>query len=367
MTLFVRQGYAASPHELGVSPDVEVVDLHVPHARRLPTRVASFIHRVLAGELTPGRRAVDRWIRQMVARAPRLDVVEVHWSQHFRIVEGLRESYPSSLLVAYAHDVMTQALGRRSVAAPVLLRRLAARVATARAAKLEPWLLNKFDAVATFSEKDEALLRSLGVRVPVRVEQLHFDLPRTTAVLSEPIVLFVGAMYRPENDQAAKWLVSDIWPTIRSAVPGAKLLIVGSGPSAKLQALAAQAEGVRVVGYIPDLSAAYCQASVVVAPLITGAGIKLKVVEAFAHGVPVVGTTVAAEGFPPHLFSGIADEAVGLAKHVVQLLGDPIAKRSAAAAGRRWAERAHKRVMRDIEASVERYWSVATGRGDGLR
>jgi glycosyltransferase involved in cell wall biosynthesis len=224
---------------------------------------------------------------------------------------------------------------------------------------LEPKLLNKFDYVATFSEKDGGLLRGLGVRVPVLIEQLYFDLPREVAPLSGSVVVFVGAMYRPENDQAARWLVSDIWPRVREAVPDSELLIVGSGPSAKLRELAGREKGVTTVGFVKDLAAVSREASVVVAPLVVGAGVKLKVIEALASGVPVVATSVGAEGLPPYLFPGMPTTAEDVAGLIGELMRRPDYRRAIGAAGRTWAEGAHMRLGADVLAAVGRYRKAA--------
>jgi glycosyltransferase involved in cell wall biosynthesis len=219
--------------------------------------------------------------------------------------------------------------------------------------------LNKFDYVATFSEKDEKLLRGLGVRSPVLVEQLYFELPRRVSPLIGSTVVFVGAMYRPENDQAATWLISDIWPGVRDAVPDSELLIVGSGPSERLRELAEAQKGVTTVGFVQDLAAIYRAASVVVAPLVVGAGVKLKVIEALASGVPVVATSVGAEGLPPDLFPGTPTTAEELARLISELIRRPDYRRSVGAAGRTWAERAHRRLGSDVLAAVERYRQAA--------
>lgn len=361
VTLIVQEGWDASPYDLGVRPEVRLVSLRTPRPRGVAGRALAFGLRSLAGELTPGGAVLRSWSSQLREEAPSLDVVEVHWSQHFAMVDSLRQLYPRGLLLAYAHDVMTQALHRRAVGSPSTLRRWMARISSVRAAVREPLLLNKFDSVATFSSKDAALLSGLGVRVPIGVEQLYFDLPRIVAPLEGSMVVFVGAMYRPENDQAAKWLVSEIWPAVRDAVPDAELLIAGSGASAELQESAAKEKGVRVVGYVRDLAPVYLGAAVVLVPLIVGAGIKLKVIEALACGVPVIATPVGAEGLAPSLFAGISEKRDELARLTVNTLLDRDARARQGAAGRAWADAAHRKLQLDIDSAVRRYRLAATG------
>jgi glycosyltransferase involved in cell wall biosynthesis len=263
------------------------------------------------------------------------------------------------MLVAYAHDVMTQGLQRRAAGSPSRVRRLAAGVAARRATVAEPRLLNQFDAVVTFSAKDCALLKDLGVHVPIHAEQLFFELPSEVATLAEQTVVFVGAMFRPENDQAAKWLVSEIWPLVAAEVPEGRLLIVGSGPSAELEEMSRESPGVQTLGFVPDLLAVYRSASVAIAPLVVGAGIKLKVIEALASGVPVIATPVGAEGLPSQIFPGVSDDPRELARLMVDLLRDAKMRRLFGAFGRRWAESAHKSLAGDMESAVRRYREAA--------
>jgi glycosyltransferase involved in cell wall biosynthesis len=363
VTLITQQGDGVSPHELGVDRRVRLVALHKPRRPGILRRGLSFARRSLAGELTPGRRVVAAWCDQLRNDDHRFDVVEVHWSQHFSVVDKLRDLYPDAVLVAYAHDVMTQALRRRAAGSPSTIRRMAARVAARRATSLEPELLNRFDSVATFSDKDGALLRSLGVRVPIRVEQLYFELPERSASLKGSTVLFLGALYRPENDQAARWLITDIWPAVRVAVPDSDLLIVGSGPSAELRRLADQDPRVRAPGFVHDLSGLYQEAAVVIVPLLVGAGVKLKVIEALASGLPVVATRIGAEGLPRHLFAGVSDDAAELARITMQLLTDLEKRRAAGAVGRQWAESAHTRLEQDVSTAVQLYHRSAVPNG----
>jgi hypothetical protein len=254
---------------------------------------------------------------------------------------------------------MVQGLRRRARRSPTVLKRAVAGVAALRAVRLEPRLLNAFDRVATFSEKDASLLVQLGVRVPISVEQLYFDLPPRAAAPSGSNVLLTGAMYRAENDQAAQWFLTHIWPQVKRQVPSTVLTIAGSGPSADLQRLAKQSRDVQVTGYVDDLTAVYGRASVAIAPLLMGAGVKVKVIEALASGLPVVATTIGAEGLPENLFGGIADDPTVFGQHVTDLLRDPAARSKFGAAGRAWAEEAHARIDENIGASVELYRRAA--------
>ena len=177
-------------------------------------------------------------------------------------------------------------------------------------------------------------------------------LPRERAHL-----LFVAGFGHPPNIDAAKWLVSEILPRVRERVPGVMLSLVGSNPTDEVKALATP--DVRVTGYVSDAELAdfYRRATVAVVPLRFGAGVKGKVVEALHHGLPIVTTSVGAQGLVG--LSDVAlvrDEALGCAEAIVHLMGDHAAWDHAAAKGAAYvaahfsAEAMRKIFLLDIEA-----------------
>jgi O-antigen biosynthesis protein len=136
-------------------------------------------------------------------------------------------------------------------------------------------------------------------------------------------VLFVGGFGHVPNGDAVRWFVAEVWPLVRAEIPDCRLRIAGSNPGEDVLALAS-VPGVEVLGYVPDLLPLYAQTRISIAPLRFGAGAKGKVGESLAHGVPVVATTIGAEGMG--LMDGehvlVADTAAGFAAQVLRLLRD---------------------------------------------
>jgi GT2 family glycosyltransferase len=148
-----------------------------------------------------------------------------------------------------------------------------------------------------------------------------FAAPRTAPVGQE--IIFVAGFGHPPNEDAACWFVNAILPAIHANVPGARLSIIGSNPTARVQALAGDGIAIFVNVTDAELAAAYGRARVAVVPLRCGAGVKLKVVEALRAGVPLVTTPVGAQGLP-ELSSVVAveDDAKFFAGAVVAMLRD---------------------------------------------
>ncbi len=147
--------------------------------------------------------------------------------------------------------------------------------------------------------------------------------PRGDGRSLHPTLLFVGALGYEPNDEAVTWFLRRVWPRLRH-VAGLDFDIVGAAPSPALRRLARR-PGVRLHGFQPDLAPFYRRAALVVAPLRTGAGTRIKIVEAAMQGVPVVATTLAAEGLPlgagRHVW--LADRPEDFARAIVEALRHP--------------------------------------------
>jgi glycosyltransferase involved in cell wall biosynthesis len=150
-------------------------------------------------------------------------------------------------------------------------------------------------------------------------------------------VLFVGPLWHGPNLDGITWFCSDVWPRIRGRLPDARLRIVGSNPwSLPIDTEALRRHpGVVVEGFVADLRSVYATASVAVAPLRFGAGMKAKVCDAMAAAVPVVTTTVGAEGIRALRDQDllVADDPDAFADAVLSLLLDGAKADSVGAAG----------------------------------
>lgn len=151
-----------------------------------------------------------------------------------------------------------------------------------------------------------------------------------------PVIAFVGHFAHEPNLDAAKWLVLAIMPLLRNAVPGIRCRLIGSAMPHAVHTLAA--DDVEIMGAVPDLAEALSDTSLCVAPLRFGAGIKGKVLEAWAVGLPIVMTSIAAEGLVDSAHrtwrDAIADTPFEFAERIVAFL-DPATARKQVAAGRK--------------------------------
>jgi len=179
------------------------------------------------------------------------------------------------------------------------------------------------DFVGVHSPVERDLLAGLGATTPISLLPLPaVSMPPGPLTFQQRSgLLFVGSTH-PPNVDAIRYFVSDVWPLVREAVPDATLRIVGD-VCGKIQDLSSE-PGLELVGHLPDLAAALNHARVFVAPLRYGAGIKGKVLTAMNAGVPVITSSVGAEGIGiEHSRSAlIADDAAEFARCVVELHGN---------------------------------------------
>jgi polysaccharide biosynthesis protein PslH len=152
-----------------------------------------------------------------------------------------------------------------------------------------------------------------GCRQPVRLRTGGGTLQLPVAARPPPFegqaksLVFTGAMDYWANVDAVTWFASEIWPQVRSAVPGAEFWIVGARPHPRVRDLDNR-EGIRVTGTVPDVRPYLQHARAVIAPMRIARGIQNKVLEAMAMDKPVIGTSAAFEGIATHNNASLSTE-----------------------------------------------------------
>ena len=160
------------------------------------------------------------------------------------------------------------------------------------------------------------------------------------AAAEGPVITMAGLLVYKPNLDGARWFVREVLPRIRRRVPGASVRLIGRFDE-RAQPLG-DVEGVALIGEVDDIAAALAGTAVIVAPLRSGSGTRIKILEAFARRYPVATTTLGCEGLGavPGTDLLIGDTPEELATACVRLLTDPALAEDVAGAGWRiWDER----------------------------
>jgi hypothetical protein len=150
-------------------------------------------------------------------------------------------------------------------------------------------------------------------------------------------LLMVAGDYGPNRDGLA-WFLAEVWPRLRAGEPGLQFDIVGRvGPAMGLSS--DEAQGLCIHGVVPDLAAAYARADLCINPVSCGGGLKIKTVEALAHGRPLVTTSHGARGLEAQAGSAfaVADSPADFAATVLRLAADVSARERLGQAARQLA------------------------------
>jgi glycosyltransferase involved in cell wall biosynthesis len=237
------------------------------------------------------RRLVDR-----LASETRFDIAhadQLNMAQYAARVSGARR-------VLDAHNALW-----------VLYRRLAETMSPGP----QKWLLNRdwqllkpyegrvcqeFDAVLAVSDEDKAALEQAGGQatkitvIPIAVDTDE-QLPLARLPEADHI-LHIGTMYWPPNIDGVLWFIREVFPLIRARRPGVVFDVLGARPPREIVALGGDGTGINVTGYVPDPLPYLARAGVMIVPLRAGGGMRVKILNAMAQGLPIVSTRLGCEG-----------------------------------------------------------------------
>lgn len=245
--------------------------------------------------------------------------------------------------VLFQHNVESVIWRRRLENAGNPLQRRYLTTQHARMAAYEAEVCRESAYVVAVSDVDASTMRDLyGVErvgaVPTGVDTAYFARPDRTEAKAD--LVFLGSMDWMPNIDGVKWFTAEVLPLIWKRRPETTFAVVGRTPPPAIRQLAEQDSRVTVTGTVPDVRPYLWGAQVSVVPLRIGGGTRLKIYEAMAAGVPVVSTTIGAEGLavsPPRDIR-LADEPADVARECLALLAREAERRAVAQAGQQLVE-----------------------------
>ena len=261
--------------------------------------------------------------RQIYTRS--IDVLQLEYLVMGQYAGGFKR-IPSIL---FEHDVYFQSIARRLPYMSSVVERTVSRWEYLRAIHYELKLLPKLDRVQVCSRDNAEYLRSFLPQLNGRMDDGYRAGIDTSGYDFRPsgrepfTLLFLGSFRHLPNVEALQWFLREVFPRIRKEEPRARLVIVGSDPPPRHSLR--DSEAIEMIGFVEDVREPLMRYSLFVCPILAGSGVRVKLLEAFAAGIPVVSTRLGAEGLADQDgdICALADDPAAFAGHVVRMLRNP--------------------------------------------
>lgn len=265
-------------HQLDVNANVNIL-------KAFRVKQYSFISILFSFFLFPlfTKRFSFRCLAFLKARARDYDVVYFDFSQVFIYSLFLKHSQKVLML----HDVIIQKYTRS--------RSFLSRMLKPIIRNTEKLILRSANRHFCFSHKDKEIVRECyGLKItPVSFYIAEEAIDATPSDVEEFYFAFYGAWNRPENYEGLLWFVDSVLPKLSAEI---KFKVIGGGMSEATQCMLQKYDNIQLLGFVDNPYAVICSAQALIAPLFSGAGVKVKVIESLAVGTPIIGTEIAFEG-----------------------------------------------------------------------
>jgi len=286
--------------------------------------------------------------RQIYTR--RVDVVQIEYTH----LAQYACRYRRLATVLFEHDVSFQSIGR-GVGAGAGSARLKAGFEYLRTLRYELGVLPRMDRIQVCSRENKEYLASFLPELENRIETglragIDTGSYRFCSQGREPFtMLFLGSFRHPPNLAALDWFLQRVLPLVTAECPAARLVVVGSEMPAAHSL--PQSSAIELRGRVEDAREPLERYGLFVCPVLSGSGVRVKLLEAFAAGIPAVSTTLGAEGLTraDGELCALADEPVAFAAKIVELFQHPEKAAAMAERARREAE-----TVWDIHAATAR-------------
>lgn len=222
------------------------------------------------------------------------------------------------------------------------LRRAALEGEARKLARAEGRLCQQFDRVVWVTKEDRAAIVPAEGKgrtdfvVPICVDTESPPLPRP----APHRIVFLGGLHWPPNAAGIVWFLQEVWPHVREANPSARLTLIGKQPPPRITTLAASDSRIEVTGYVEDPLPYLRESAAFIVPLHAGGGMRVKILDAWRWGLPVITTSIGAEGICTQDGDNalIADTPADFAAATLRVLNDPLLAGRLATGGRRTVE-----------------------------
>lgn len=200
-------------------------------------------------------------------------------------------------VIMRAHNVESEIWERLAKEETNWLKRQYLKFLAHRLQQFERKHLNDYDGMVPISVKDEAFFKQWGLSKPVwtlAVSLATKEYVKAQATPEANSLFFIGSLDWLPNLEGLQWFIQEVWPALLERMPALQLYIAGRNIPQNHQQL--MAKNIKILGEVPDAKAYMNSKKMMIVPLFSGSGMRVKIIEAMALGKPIIATTLAAEG-----------------------------------------------------------------------
>ncbi|MCC6590970.1 MAG: glycosyltransferase [Bryobacterales bacterium] len=284
------------------------------------------------------------WLIHRQIYLQQIDVVQYEYLP----MAQYRGEYRQIAQFLFEHDLYFQSIGRQLDHMRGAVKRLAARYEYLRALRYELETIPLFDATQLCSSANRDFLLQFApelaaktahrLRAGITASNYNFQ----PAGRTPNTMLFLGSFRHAPNTEALNWFVQQSLQHVLAECPDARLIVIGSDPPPRYS-LPDFGDAIELRGYVDDIQAPLTECAVFVCPILSGSGVRVKLLESFASGIPVVSTRIGAEGLASKdgEICRLADDPREFARAILDLFANPgeaeaMARRARAEVERNW-------------------------------
>lgn len=256
---------------------------------------------------------------------------DIIFVDHYEAFQFVPDEFDGEV-VYHAHNAYYAFWQRYAEKGDGFLHRIIAKLETGRVSKEERRVCEKSNLIFAAPNDIDKLVDLNLPREKFSVtyhlgDDSQLDLPALQFSETDKKLVYVGYLGWEPNVHGLLWFIQTVWPLLIEREPDLTFHVVGKNPDARLKSCADATNGIVLRGYVEDLEDEFRSARVCVAPLLFGSGMKVKVLNAMARGLPIVTTSIGAEGIDvvheQHLMC--VDDSDTMAQYILKLLDNEAA------------------------------------------
>lgn len=227
----------------------------------------------------------------------KFDIVQIEGLYMCQYIPYLKK-YSSAFITYRAHNIESQIWERISKNEQNIIKKLYIKNLSKRIENFDKSYINSYDALIAITDKDAEQYKNFGCAIPIKITPAGFDFDRINQINTKSEFLslyFIGSLDWIPNQEGLKWFIKNVWPEIVQLSPELKLYIAGRNASDKF-IKDITADSVIFLGEIDDANKFMASKSIMIVPLFSGSGMRVKIIEGMAIGNIVISTSIGAEG-----------------------------------------------------------------------